>query len=55
MKTTLEEINALNKKLADLKFFLDSLADDLQYNYGLDNELYKKIKNALNDDTKWSI
>lgn len=49
----IKEINALKKKLNDLKFFLSTIADDLQYSHGIDDPIYKKIINAINDDTKW--
>jgi hypothetical protein len=53
--TLLSDNQALQKKLNDLKFLLDSLADDTQYLYGLDSPIYIKIKKAIQDTTKWSI
>lgn len=52
---TKNEVWQLRRKLRDVKFLLDSIADSIQYEFGFDNEAYKKCKRATNDDTLWDI
>ena len=50
-----KQINALNKKLKDRHYDFIRIMDTAQYEHSFEDKVYLKLKEVVEDPTRWSI